>query len=111
MDRGGGRGRLRPRSSTPSSTGRRLEDATLAGYLAEFHEQGRGNAATAMRRSEVSALRWAAVATAAAGDGMLVTVRRGKTSPEGEMKDVRFVKDDCRPRAPDATGRGEPGAR
>ena len=90
---GGSRTRRSPATS-PSSTSR-----------------GEANAATAMRRSEVSALRWAAVATAAAGDGMLVTVRRGKTSPEGEMKDVRFVKDDCRPRAPDATGRGEPGAR
>ena len=45
-----------------------------------------------MRRSEVSALRWAEVAAAAAGDGMLVTVRRGKTNPEGEARDVRFVK-------------------
>ena len=34
-----------------------------------------------MRRSEVSALRWADVAASAAGDGMLVTVRRGKTNP------------------------------
>ena len=47
-----------------------------------------------MRRSEVSALRWADVAASAAGDGMLVTVRRGKTNPAGETKDVRFVKDD-----------------
>ena len=29
-----------------------------------------------------------------AGDGMLVTVRRGKTNPEGEAGDVRFVKGD-----------------
>ena len=34
------------------------------------------------------------VAESAAGDGMLVTVRRGKTNPEGETKDVRFVKGD-----------------
>ena len=47
-----------------------------------------------MRRSEVSALRWADVAESAAGDGMLVTVRRGKTNPAGETKDVRFVKGD-----------------
>ena len=40
----------------------------------------------------MSALRWAEVAAAAAGDGMLVTVRRGKTNPEGEARDVRFVK-------------------
>ena len=163
--------------------GRRLEDATLAGYLAELHEQGRApsSASTAvaaarfrarlagapspagertarvlagyrrtavgrgrgqarpfvaadlaavlaschrprrrgrgvesdevalkrgrldaviagllfmagMRRSEVSALRWADVAPAAAGDGVLVTVRRGKTNPEGGARDVRFVK-------------------
>ena len=43
-----------------------------------------------MRRSEVSVLRWGDVADAA--DGILVTVRRGKTNQEGETKDVRFVK-------------------
>ena len=165
--------------------GRRLEDATLAGYLAELHEQGRApsSASTAvaaarfrarlagapspagentarvlagyrrtavgrgrgqarpfvaadlaavlatchrprrrgrgveseevalkrgqldaviagllfmagMRRSEVSALLWGDVAASAAGDGVLVTVRRGKTNPEGETRDVRFVKGD-----------------
>ena len=47
-----------------------------------------------MRRSEVSALRWGDVAESAAGDGMLVTVRRGKTNPEGEARDGRFVKGD-----------------
>ena len=46
-----------------------------------------------MRRSEVSALRWADGAEAADGDGVLVTVRRGKTNQEGETRDVRFVKD------------------
>ena len=46
-----------------------------------------------MRRSEVSALRWADVVDATEGDGMLVTVRRSKTNPEGEVNDVRFVKD------------------
>ena len=45
-----------------------------------------------MRRSEVSALRWADVADAADVDGVLVTVRRGKTNQEGETRDVRFVK-------------------
>ena len=45
-----------------------------------------------MRRSEVSALRWADVDDAADGDGVLVTVRRGKTNQEGETRDVRFVK-------------------
>ena len=46
-----------------------------------------------MRRSEVSALRWADVADSTDGDGMLVTVRRSKTDQEGEVNDVRFVKD------------------
>ncbi len=46
-----------------------------------------------MRRSEVSALRWADVADSTDGDGMLVTVRRSKTNQEGEVNDVRFVKD------------------
>ena len=45
-----------------------------------------------MRRSEVSARRWADVADAADGDGVLVTVRRSKTNQEGEVRDVRFVK-------------------
>ena len=46
-----------------------------------------------MRRSEVSALRWADVVDATDGDGTLVTVRRSKTNQEGEVNDVRFVKD------------------
>ena len=46
-----------------------------------------------MRRSEVSALRWADVVDATDGDGILVTVRRSKTNQEGEVNDVRFVKD------------------
>ena len=46
-----------------------------------------------MRRSEVSALRWSDLVDADAGDGMLVAVRRSKTNPEGETRDVRFVKD------------------
>ena len=33
-----------------------------------------------MRRSEVSALRWADVGDAADGDGVLVTIRRSKTN-------------------------------
>ena len=46
-----------------------------------------------MRRSEVSALRWADVDDAADGEGvLLVTVRRGKTNQEGETTDVRSVK-------------------
>ena len=39
-----------------------------------------------MRRSEVSALRWADIVDSTDGDGILVTVRRSKTN-------VRFVKD------------------
>ena len=46
-----------------------------------------------MRRSEVSALRWANVAESTDGDGILVTVRRSKTNQEGDVNDVRFVKD------------------
>ena len=45
-----------------------------------------------MRRSEVSALRWADIDDAADDDGILVTVRRSKTNQEGETTDVRFVK-------------------
>ena len=50
-----------------------------------------------MRRSEVSALRWADVAAAGDGDGILVTVRRSKTNQEGEMNDVRYLKDGAAP--------------
>ena len=46
-----------------------------------------------MRRSEVSVLRWADVVESTDGDGMLVTLRRNKTNQEGEVNDVRFVKD------------------
>ena len=46
-----------------------------------------------MRRSEVSALRWADVVDSTDGYGMLVTVRRSKTNQEGEVNDVRYVKD------------------
>ena len=46
-----------------------------------------------MRRREVSALRWAHVVDSTDGDGILITVRRSKTSQEGEVNDVRFVKD------------------
>ena len=40
----------------------------------------------------MSTLRWADVAAAADGGGVLVTVRRSKTNQEGETTDVRFVK-------------------
>ena len=48
--------------------------------------------ANGKQTSEVSALRWADVDDTAAGDGVLVTVRRGKTNQEGETRAVRFVK-------------------
>ena len=80
--------------------GRPLEDARLAAYLAELHDAGRGvesdqlaaergrlDAVIAgllfmggLRRSEVSAPRWADVADAGDADGILVTVRRSKTN-------------------------------
>ena len=50
--------------------------------------------ANGKQTSEVSALLWGDVAESAAGDGVLVTVRRGKTNPAGEVRDVRFVKGD-----------------
>ena len=75
----------------PRPRGRGHEGAAVAA------ERGRLDAVIAgllfmagMRRSEVSALRWDAVADAA--DGILVTVRRSKTNQEGETRDVRFVK-------------------
>ena len=46
-----------------------------------------------MRRSEVSALRWSDAVDATDGDGVLVRVRISKTNQEGEVNDVRFVKD------------------
>ena len=46
-----------------------------------------------MRRSEVSALRWSDVVDATDGDGVLVRVRTSKTNQEGDVNDVRFVKD------------------
>ena len=45
-----------------------------------------------LRRSEVSALRWADVADAGDADGILVTVRRSKTNQVGETNDVRYLK-------------------
>ena len=45
-----------------------------------------------MRRSEVSALRWADVADSTDGDGILTTVRRSKTNQDGEVNDVRPPK-------------------
>ena len=65
------------------SGSRTCSDAVIAGLLFM----------AGMRRSEVSALRWADTADSTDGDGLLVTVRRSKTNQEGEVNDVRFVKD------------------
>ena len=46
-----------------------------------------------MRRSGVSVLRWSDVVDATDGDGVLVRIRISKTNQEGEVNDVRFVKD------------------
>ena len=73
----------------PTSRGRGVESDDVA------LKRGRLDAVIAgllfmagMRRSEVSAFLWGDVAEAAAGDGVLVTVRRGKTNPAGEARDV-----------------------
>ena len=78
----------------PRRRGRGVESEEVA------LERGRVDAVIAgllfmagMRRSEVSALRWAEVVELTDGDGILVTVRRSKTNQEGEVNDVRFVKD------------------
>ena len=76
------RRRGRGRESEEVALDRSRLDAVIAGLLFMG----------GMRRSEVSALRWADVDDAADGDGVLVTVRRGKTNQEGETRDVRFVK-------------------
>lgn len=65
-----------------------------------------------MRRSAVSALLWGDVTAAAIAGGVLVTVRRGKTDPEGEARDVRFVKGRRRRCPPDGLrDASSPGAR
>ena len=46
-----------------------------------------------MRLREVSALRWSDVVDATDGDGVVIRVRISKTNQEGEVNDVRFVKD------------------
>ena len=66
---------------SPSSAG--CLDAVIAGLLFM----------AGMRRSEVSVLRWADITDSADGDGRLVTVRRSKTNQDGEVNDIRFVKD------------------
>ena len=100
-----GRGQARPFSAAdlaavlatchrPRRRGRGVESDQVVA------ERGRLDAVIAgllfmagMRRSEVSARRWLDVVDATDGDGVLVTVRRSKTNPDGETNDVRFVKD------------------
>ena len=83
-----------PTCHRPRRRGRGVESDQVA------IERGRLDAVIAgllfmagMRRSEVSALRWGDVSDSTDGDGILVTVRRSKTNPEGEVNDVRYVKD------------------
>ncbi len=61
-----------------------------------------------MRRSEVSALRWADVVDSTDGDGVLVTVRRSKTNQEGEVNGRAVRERWCRARPPDAARRMSP---
>ena len=100
-----GRGQARPFGASdlaavlatchrPRRRGRGVESEEVA------LERGRLDAVIAgllfmagMRRSEVSALRWADIVDSTDGDGILVTVRRSKTNQEGDVNDVRFVKD------------------
>ena len=49
-----------------------------------------------MRRSEVSALRWADIADSTDGDSMLVTVRRSKTNPASTFNAADNVVVPCR---------------
>ena len=60
-----------------------------------------------MRRSEVSALRWADVIDSTDGDGILVTVRRSKTNQEGRGERGAVREGRRRARPPDAARRYE----
>ena len=68
--------------------GRALDAGRLAAYLAELFEAGRAASSAAM------AVEWRDVADASDEDGLLIAVRCGKTNPDGETADVRFVKGD-----------------
>ena len=79
---GGGPGAVLVTCHRPQCRGRGIESEQVA------LQRGRLDAVIAgaplhggMRRSEVNALRWADVAAAADGEGVLVTVRRGKSQP------------------------------
>jgi len=71
--------------SNASARMRGLEDAAIAALLF----QG------ALRRSEVSTLRWQAVQDASEGQGVLIVVKTSKTNQNGEATDVRFMKNGC----------------
>ena len=45
-----------------------------------------------LRRSEVSAVEWRDVTDATDGAGVLITVRRSKTNPDGDTADLRYLK-------------------
>ena len=111
-----GRGQARPFGASdlaavlatchrPRRRGRGVESEEVA------LERGRLDAVIAgllfmagMRRSEVSALRWADIVDSTDGDGILVTVRRSKTNQEGDVNDGRGA------RPPHAARRHESGA-
>ena len=93
------------------ATGRGVESDQVA------LERGRLDAVIAgllfmagMRRSEVSALRWADVAESTHGAGILVTVRRSKTNQEGEVNDVLVREGRRGARPPHVAGHHESGA-
>ena len=91
-----------PSSTTrgaPPAAPRRRSPATAVAARPARSAPGRLDAVIAgllfmggLRRSEVSALRWADVEDAGDGDGILVTVRSGKTNQDGETNDVRYLK-------------------
>ena len=87
-----------PSSPPPPTTERALGLGARAG--AGRHQQPSPRRTAAVHAPQPRST-WAASATLAgdvaeadAGAGVLVTVRRGKTNPEGEARDVRFVKGD-----------------
>ena len=82
----------------PRTDGRGVESHTTA------HRRGRTDAVIAsllfmggLRRSEVAAVRWADVADASDGDGVLITVRTSKTNQEGDTAAVRYLKNGAAP--------------
>ena len=79
----------------PRRAGRGLESAEHAEARAAVDRVIAGLLFMAgLRRSEAATLEWRDVADAQGDDGLLVAVRRGKTNPDGETADVRYVKGD-----------------